>query len=104
MLLAGTVSSSLVALAIAIPLGTIIAIYCPNLPATASGGAQAGAGTAVRHPTSSTASSAAGHPPILQKIYPGLPTFNILSAGIVMGIMIIPYVSSLSEDAMRSSR
>jgi phosphate transport system permease protein len=40
--------------------------------------------------------------PIIQKIYPGLPTFNILSAGIVMGIMIIPYVSSLSEDAMRA--
>ena len=33
---------------------------------------------------------------------PGLPTFNMLSAGIVMGVMIIPYVSSLSEDAMRS--
>jgi phosphate transport system permease protein len=31
-----------------------------------------------------------------------LPGFNILSAGIVMGIMIIPYVSSLSEDAMRA--
>jgi phosphate transport system permease protein len=40
--------------------------------------------------------------PILQWIIPGLPTFNMLSAGIVMGIMIIPYVSSLSEDAMRS--
>src|SRR3990167_3007031 len=40
--------------------------------------------------------------PLIQKIYPDLPTFNILSAGIVMGIMIIPYVSSLSEDAMRS--
>jgi phosphate transport system permease protein len=40
--------------------------------------------------------------PLLQTIYPGLPGFNVLSAGIVMGIMIIPYVSSLSEDAMRS--
>ena len=40
--------------------------------------------------------------PLIQKIYPDLPTFNILSAGIVMGIMIIPYVSSLSEDAMRA--
>ena len=33
---------------------------------------------------------------------PDLPTLNMLSAGLVMGIMIIPYVSSLSEDAMRS--
>ena len=40
--------------------------------------------------------------PLLQKIYPGLPGFNVLSAGLVMGIMIIPYVSSLSEDAMRA--
>ena len=40
--------------------------------------------------------------PLLQKIYPELPGFNMLSAGIVMGIMIIPYVSSLSEDAMRA--
>jgi phosphate transport system permease protein len=40
--------------------------------------------------------------PIIQKIYPELPGFNVLSAGIVMGIMIIPYVSSLSEDAMRA--
>ena len=33
---------------------------------------------------------------------PGLPGFNVLSAGIVIGIMIIPYVASLSEDAMRA--
>ena len=40
--------------------------------------------------------------PLLQTFIPGLPGFNILSAGIVMGIMIIPYVASLSEDAMRA--
>jgi phosphate transport system permease protein len=40
--------------------------------------------------------------PLLQKLIPGLPGFNLLSAGLVMGIMIIPYVSSLSEDAMRA--
>jgi phosphate transport system permease protein len=39
--------------------------------------------------------------PLLQQVFPELPTFNMLGAGIVMGIMIIPYVSSLSEDAMR---
>jgi phosphate transport system permease protein len=41
--------------------------------------------------------------PLLQRtIFPDLPGFNLLSAGLVIGIMIIPYVSSLSEDAMRA--
>lgn len=38
--------------------------------------------------------------PIIQYIYPGADVFNAASASIVMGIMIIPMVSSLSEDAM----
>jgi phosphate transport system permease protein len=40
--------------------------------------------------------------PLLQTLIPGLPGFNLLAAGLVMGIMIIPYVSSVSEDAMRA--
>ncbi|MBU4320586.1 MAG: phosphate ABC transporter permease subunit PstC [Thermodesulfovibrionales bacterium] len=40
--------------------------------------------------------------PILQKFIPDLSGFNALSPGIIMGIMIIPYVSSVSEDAMRA--
>ncbi len=40
--------------------------------------------------------------PLLQKIIPDLSGFNALSPGIIMGIMIIPYVSSVSEDAMRA--
>src|SRR3546814_965444 len=40
--------------------------------------------------------------PMLQKVMPGLPGFNMLGPGIVIGIMIIPYISSLSEDAMRA--
>lgn len=40
--------------------------------------------------------------PFLQKLIPGMAGFNALSAGIVMGIMIIPFVSSLSEDALRA--
>jgi phosphate transport system permease protein len=39
--------------------------------------------------------------PLLQKIFPSLSGFNVLSAGLVIGMMIVPYVSSLSEDAMR---
>jgi phosphate transport system permease protein len=103
-LLSGTVSSSLVALLIAIPLGTIIAIYLSEF-----------AGYRTRELLKPLLELLSGIPtiiygffallvvtPLIQKIYPGLPTFNVLSAGIVMGIMIIPYVSSLSEDAMRA--
>ncbi len=103
-LLAGTVSSSLVALTIAIPLGTIIAIYLSEF-----------AGYKTREILKPVLELLSGVPtiiygyfallvvtPLLQKLMPELPTFNILSAGLVMGIMIIPYVSSLSEDAMRA--
>ena len=40
--------------------------------------------------------------PLLQAVIPGLPGFNMLSAGLVIGLMIIPYVSSVSEDAMKA--
>ena len=40
--------------------------------------------------------------PFLQNIIPGLGTFNALSTGIVMGIMIIAMISSLSEDALHA--
>ncbi len=103
-LLAGTLSSSLVALSIAIPLGTIIAIYLSEF-----------AEHRLREVLKPVLELLSGVPtiiygffalmvitPLLQKIYPDLPTFNVLSAGIAMGVMIIPYVSSLSEDAMRA--
>lgn len=41
-------------------------------------------------------------PPLLMKLIPDLGAKNALSPGIVMGIMIIPIVTSLSEDAMSS--
>lgn len=40
--------------------------------------------------------------PILQSINPNIKIFNALSASIALGIMIIPMVASLSEDAMNS--
>ena len=40
--------------------------------------------------------------PFFQKIFPTMSGFNALSPGIVMGIMIIPFISSLSEDALRA--
>jgi phosphate transport system permease protein len=103
-LLSGTLMSSLVALAVAIPLGTIIAIYLSEF-----------APFAVREIAKPFLELLGGVPtivygyfallyvtPALQFFFPGLPGFNLLSAGLVMGIMIIPYVSSVSEDAMRS--
>ena len=103
-LLSGTLVSSMVALLVAIPLGTIIAIYLSEF-----------APFTVREVSKPFLEMLGGVPtivygyfallfvtPLLQTIFPGLPGFNLLSAGLVMGIMIIPYVSSVSEDAMRA--
>ncbi len=103
-LLSGTVTSSAVALMVAIPLGTIIAIYLSEF-----------AGHKTRETLKPLLELLSGVPtiiygyfallfvtPLLQKVFPELPGFNVLSAGLVMGIMIIPYVASLSEDAMRA--
>jgi phosphate transport system permease protein len=40
--------------------------------------------------------------PLLQAVIPGLAGFNALGAGIVMGVMIIPMIASLSEDAIHA--
>jgi len=103
-LLSGTLVSTAVALLVAIPLGTIIAIYLSEF-----------APFTVREVAKPFLEMLGGVPtivygyfallfvtPLLQMLYPELPGFNLLSAGIVMGIMIIPYVSSVSEDAMRA--
>ena len=103
-LLSGTLTSSAVALAIAIPLGTVIAIYLSEF-----------APFKLREIAKPFLELLGGVPtivygyfallfvtPLLQRIYPGLPGFNLLAAGMVMGVMIIPYVASISEDAMRA--
>ncbi len=103
-LLSGTITSSVVALLVAIPLGTVIALYLSEF-----------APFSVREIAKPFLELLGGIPtiiygyfallfltPLLQMLMPGLPGFNLLSAGIVMGIMIIPYVASLSEDAMRA--
>jgi phosphate transport system permease protein len=41
-------------------------------------------------------------PSLLQHLIPGVKVFNGLSAGVVVGIMILPLVASISEDAMRA--
>lgn len=103
-LITGTLVTTAVALAVAIPLGTIVSVYLSEF-----------APPIVREVVKPMMELLSAVPtvvygyfallfvaPILQKLIPGLPTFTMLSAGLVMGIMIIPYVSSLSEDAMRA--
>lgn len=103
-LLAGTLTTSLVALSVAIPLGTIIAIYLSEF-----------ASHRVREVVKPFLELLGGVPtivygyfalvvitPLLQIIFPELPGFSMLSAGLVMGVAIIPYISSLAEDAMRA--
>ncbi|HRB29558.1 MAG: phosphate ABC transporter permease subunit PstC [Nitrosomonas sp.] len=103
-LVSGTLVSSFIALAVALPLGTVIAVYLSEF-----------APFAVREVAKPFLELLGGVPtvvygyfallfvtPLLQAIFPELPGFNLLSAGLVMGIMIIPYVSSMTEDAMRA--
>jgi phosphate transport system permease protein len=103
-LLSGTITSSMVALLVAIPLGTTIAIYLSEF-----------ATPRAREIAKPVLELLSGVPtivygyfallfvtPLLQILIPSLPGFNMLSAGLVMGIMIVPYVASISEDAMRA--
>ena len=103
-LVAGTLVTSGVALLVALPLGTTIAIYLseyasPRLREIIK---------PILELLSAVPTVVFGYfaflfvTPLLQKFLPELPGFNMLGAGIVIGIMIIPYVSSLSEDAMRA--
>lgn len=103
-LVSGTLVTSVVALLVSLPLGTIIAIYLSEY-----------AGSRTREILKPILELLSAVPtvvfgyfallfltPLLQRLLPSLPGFNMLSAGIVIGIMIIPYVSSLSEDAIRA--
>ena len=103
-LICGTFLTTIIALSVAIPVGLIIATYLseyapakwreflkPLLELLAAVPTVVYGYFALLFVT-----------PLLQKIFPDMPGFNALGAGLVMGIMIIPYVSSLSEDAMRA--
>ena len=102
-LVAGTALVSAIAMAVAIPAGLLSAVYLSEY-----------ASSGVRRVLKPVLEILAGIPsvvygyfallfvtPLLQKFIPGLSGFNALSAGIVMGVMILPMVSSLSEDALR---
>jgi phosphate transport system permease protein len=103
-LVAGTLTTSFIALLVAVPIGTIGAIYLSEF-----------ASHRTREIVKPILELLVGVPtvvfgyfallfvtPLLQKFIPGLPGFNMLGPGIVIGIMIIPYISSVAEDAMRA--
>jgi phosphate transport system permease protein len=103
-LVSGTLTVTFVALLVAIPLGTIIAIYLSEF-----------ATHRMRETVKPVLELLGAVPtvvygyfallmvtPFLQKLIPDLPGFNMLSAGLVIGLMIVPYVASVSEDAMRA--
>jgi phosphate transport system permease protein len=101
-LLGGTLLTSFIAIAIALPIGLSIAIYLNEY-----------ASKKFRTTIKPILELLAAVPsvvygffaliivtPILQSFIPGMSGFNSLSAGIVMAIMILPFISSLSEDAL----
>lgn len=101
-LIAGTFLTSAIALSLSVPAGLIIAIYISEF-ATES----------TRRFLKPILELLAGIPtivygyfallfitPALQTIFPDMGSFNALSAGIAMGIMILPMMASLSEDAI----
>ncbi len=103
-LVAGTALVSTIAMLVALPMGLLSSIYLSEY-----------ADGRVRRVVKPILELLAGVPtvvygyfallfvtPLLQRFIPGLSGFNALGPGIVMGIMILPLVSSLSEDAMRA--
>jgi phosphate transport system permease protein len=103
-LVAGTFLTSAIALVISVPSGLIIAIYLSEF-----------ASERARRWFKPFLELLAGVPtivygyfallfitPLLQKVFPSMGSFNALSAGLAMGIMIVPMVASLSEDAIYS--
>ncbi|MHA2641240.1 MAG: phosphate ABC transporter permease subunit PstC [bacterium JZ-2024 1] len=102
-LLCGTLLTTIVALIVALPVGLISAVYLseyapPRFRAFAKPALEilAAVPTVVYGYFALVVVT-----PFLQKFIPNLAGFNSLSPGIVMGVMIIPLVSSLSEDALR---
>jgi phosphate transport system permease protein len=103
-LVSGTLVTTTIALLVSVPMGTITAMYLSEF-----------ANARLREVVKPFLELLAGIPtvvygyfallfvtPLLQIVLPDLPGFNMLSAGLVMGMMILPLVSSISEDAMRS--
>ena len=103
-LLSGTLMTTAIALVVAVPAGTILALYLSEF-----------AKPRLREVVKPFLELIAGVPtvafgyfallfltPIFQSFIPGLARFNLLVSGVVIGIMILPYIVSMSEDAMRA--
>ena len=103
-LLSGTLMTTAIALVVAVPAGTILALYLSEF-----------AKPRLREAVKPFLELIAGVPtvafgyfallfltPIFQSFIPGLARFNLLVSGVVIGIMILPYIVSMSEDAMRA--
>ncbi len=101
-LLSATLLTSAIALLVAVPLGLVAAIFLSEF-----------ASNNIRRTMKPLLEILAGIPtvvygyfalttvtPFLKNFIPTLSIFNSLSAGIVMGVMLIPYVASLSEDSL----
>lgn len=103
-LLAGTFLVTGIALIVGVPMGLASAIYLSEF-ATARLRRRA---TAVLEVLAGIPTVVLGYfallfvTPLLQQVIPGLNLFNPLSAGLVMGFMILPTVSSISTDAMQA--
>ena len=103
-LLSATLWAAGIAMAVATPLGLVLSIYLSEF-----------ARPQIREALKPVLEMLAAVPtvvfgyfallfltPLAQKLIPGLAGFNLLVPGVVMGIMILPYVVSISEDAMRA--
>ncbi len=101
-LLTGTMMVTFISILVALPLGITIAIYLSEYaPKSFRRNIKPALEVLAAVPTVVYGFFALTVvTPFLQSFIPGLGTFNAISAGIVMGIMIIPMVSSLSEDAL----
>lgn len=101
-LLAGTFLTTAIAMVVAVPLGLLAAVYLSEFARDRSRRLLkpllellAGVPTVVYGYFALTFVT-----PLLQKFIPGLAGSNALGAGIVMGLMIVPIIASLSEDAI----
>jgi phosphate transport system permease protein len=98
----GTIMVALIAMLVATPLGLATAVYLSEYASPKVGKILrpiiellAGVPTVVYGYFALTFIT-----PILSKIIPGLNGFNALSAGLIMGVMVIPTIASISTDAM----
>ncbi|WBA43914.1 phosphate ABC transporter permease subunit PstC [Hymenobacter canadensis] len=101
-LVAGTLLTTAVAVALALPLGLTIAVYFTEY----ASGRFRRAVQPLLEILASVPTVVYGFfaltvvTPGLQALIPGLAGFSALSAGLVMGVMILPIISSLSQDAL----